>query len=281
MLRIYQLISYLNLDVVAGAICCSLFAGQVLHLTEDRTIMHWCLGLSIWLIYTADRLLDVNQKGYQPNSRRHLFAKRHIKILTVLCIAVFLADTYLALFVLQHTLIVYGFLVLSVVAAYYILLKMLQAKRAIWFQKEPVIAAVYTMGVWGSNVWLSGSMTAHHFFYLLLPFYCLALMNLLLFSYFETERDEENAERSIAIMLGQKLTGRIIMVCFALILTFSVTLLQVEPNRENLIICVTRTAMGFILFSLYYRNEYFYEKERYRFVGDGVFMLPYLAISLL
>ena len=182
---------------------------------------------------------------------------------------------------LQHTLIVYGFLVLSVVAAYYILLKMLQAKRAIWFQKEPVIAAVYTMGVWGSNVWLSGSMSAHHFFYLLLPFYCLALMNLLLFSYFETERDEENAERSIAIMLGQKLTGRIIMVCFALILTFSVTLLQVEPNRENLIICVTRTAMGFILFSLYYRNEYFYEKERYRFVGDGVFMLPYLAISLL
>lgn len=281
MLRIYQLISYLNLDVVAGAICCSLFAGQVLHLTEDRTIMHWCLGLSIWLIYTADRLLDVNQKGYQPNSRRHLFAKRHIKILTVLCIAVFLADTYLALFVLQHTLIVYGFLVLSVVAAYYILLKMLQAKRAIWFQKEPVIAAVYTMGVWGSNVWLSGSMSAHHFFYLLLPFYCLALMNLLLFSFFETERDEENAERSISIMLGQKLTGRIIMVCFALILTFSVTLLQVEPNRENLIICITRTTMGFVLFALYYRSEYFYTKERYRFIGDGVFMLPYLVISLL
>jgi hypothetical protein len=280
MLRFYQLISYLNLDVVAGAVACSHFAAAVLHM-EQNIVMQLCLALTVWLIYTVDRIMDVSKKGYHPNDRRHLFARRHRKKLIALCIPVFMLDAHLAFFKLPQSLIVFGLLVTSAVIAYYVLLHMLPLQNSRWFQKEPVIAGVYTTAVWGSNLWLKGSLQATEFFYYVIPFYCLALMNLVTFSFYEAESDEENEERSITTTFGPRTAIIHIVFAFALVLTLGVTLLRESPNGTNLLISGTYAVIAFILFALYYRNDYFYDKDRYRVIGDAVFVLPYVATWLM
>lgn len=281
MLRLYQRISYLNLDVVAGAVACSHFASAVLQTQSDSGAMHIALALTVWLIYTADRIMDVSKKGYRPNDRRHLFARKHKKVLILFCIVAFLADAYLAFVILPQTIVVFGLLVLTLVVIYYFLIYLLNQQRSTWFQKEPVIAAVYTSAIWGSHLWLKGSVSATEFFYYVVPFFCLAMMNLVTFSFYEAETDELNMERSIITSFGPRTAIIHIVVAFALVLTLGVTLLRESPSGTNLLISGTYAVMAFILFALYYRNDYFYEKDRYRMIGDAVFMLPYAATWLL
>lgn len=273
-LRFYRTLNFLNLDVVAGAVICSCFAEKVLQVTEPTTLYNICLGLSIWLIYTVDRLIDVSKKTQVEPSNRHLFHKKYKKILWICSLLVLLTEAWLAITKLPYPMLVFGLLMASAVAAYLITVNMLSYTRGKWFQKEPLIALVYTLGVWGSKLWLCETVTWRTVVLVVLPFFLLALMNLLIFSYFETETDKQNRQRSLSTAIGSDTVGKIIMVLFALILTINLTMVRIEATPLYLMISVTRTAMAFILFGLFYRSEFFYENERYRLLGDAVFLLP-------
>jgi len=280
LLRFYRTLSYLNLDVVAGAVICSCFAGKVLKVTEPTAVYNTCLALSIWLVYTIDRLIDITRKERTQLSRRHQFHKEYKRILWPLVIIVFLLNSWLAVTQLPYTMLVFGLLVVSGVAAYLIAVNMLPAGTGKWFQKEPLIALVYTTGVWGSKLWLVPAIFFSAFMVIVVPFFLLALMNLLVFSYFETDTDKENNQRSLSTLLGPETTGKIIMVLFALVLTINLTMVRMDATPLYLMIAITRTAMGFILFGLFYRSEFFYENELYRIIGDAVFMLPLIPLWL-
>lgn len=280
LLRFYRTLSYLNLDVVAGALICSRFAEKVLQIAEPTTVYNTCLALSIWLVYTIDRLIDITRKESKQLSKRHLFHKEHKRVLWPAVAVVFLLNSWLAVTLLTYAMLVFGLLVVSGVTAYLIVVNMLPAGSSRWFQKEPLIALVYTTGVWGSKLWLAPSIPFRAFMVIVVPFFLLALMNLLVFSYFETDTDKENNQRSLSTLLGSETVGKIIMVLFALILTINLTMIRMDATPLYLMISITRTAMTFILFSLFYRSEFFYENEQYRLIGDAVFMLPVIPIWL-
>ncbi|MCC6684924.1 MAG: hypothetical protein IT247_07635 [Bacteroidia bacterium] len=280
LLRFYRTLSYLNLDVVAGAVICSCFAGKVLQVTEPTAVYNTCLALSIWLVYTIDRLIDISRKERKLLSKRHQFHKTYQRFLWPAVVFVFLLNSWLAVNRLPYTMLVFGLLVVSGVAAYLIAVNMLPSSSSKWFQKEPLIALVYTIGVWGSKLWLVPALSFRAFMVIVVPFFLLALMNLLVFSYFETDTDKENNQRSLSALLGAENVGRVIMVLFALVLTINLTMVRMDATPLYLMISITRTAMGFILFGLFYRSEFFYENERYRIIGDAVFMLPLIPLWL-
>ena len=59
--RAYTYIRWLSLDIVAGAIFVSLFLSSELGVVLSA-IEIALLGLSVWLIYTTDHLLDVRKR---------------------------------------------------------------------------------------------------------------------------------------------------------------------------------------------------------------------------
>lgn len=77
--RIVQLISWLAIDVVVGAMASFYFFQKLLHVS-----LGWpafvLLGLAVWAIYNLDHFLDA-RKITQSSSPRRLFHRRHLNIL--------------------------------------------------------------------------------------------------------------------------------------------------------------------------------------------------------
>ena len=60
--RLIRFMNILSLDVVAGALLSSAFAAALLEVRP--AVPYWMvLGMSVWIIYTADHLVDAYRLG--------------------------------------------------------------------------------------------------------------------------------------------------------------------------------------------------------------------------
>lgn len=109
----------LSLDaVVIGLLWQIVFTTQFLQ----RLPAHYelgIIGLSIWLVYTADRLLDsIRLNPERPHALRHRF---HLEYRTILCVAWFIvlaADTLLIISFADESQLRWGCAAVAVVVAY-------------------------------------------------------------------------------------------------------------------------------------------------------------------
>jgi 1,4-dihydroxy-2-naphthoate octaprenyltransferase len=110
--------------------------------------------------------------------------------------------------------------------------------------------------------------------YLTLAFGLLALQNLLLFSLFEEEEDFRQGQRSMVIYLGHRSIKRLLMLLFC---SFSILIFVAwqhcsHPFEKQVVIMLI--LMSAILLMLLAFPGYFVRYKRYRWLGDGVFLLP-------
>src|SRR5260221_7493183 len=61
------------------------------------------LGLTVWLIYVADRMLDVRDPAKVPPTARHRFYRDHRNVAIALLCAITVADLFLIVFDLRHS----------------------------------------------------------------------------------------------------------------------------------------------------------------------------------
>jgi hypothetical protein len=76
------------------------------------------LGLTVWAIYLADRILDVRQPAGRHEAARHRFARAHPKFMATLLGVVLLVDAAWAADFLRPALLVNGLIPLAGVVAY-------------------------------------------------------------------------------------------------------------------------------------------------------------------
>ena len=89
--KTYRFINNTSLDVVAGAISSALFFARIMHVTSlPQGIIS--LGLSVWIIYTTDHLLDARRIKQLASTERHRFHQNNFFILSVLLLLALLAD---------------------------------------------------------------------------------------------------------------------------------------------------------------------------------------------
>jgi len=103
------------------------------------------LGLSVWLTYTADRLLDVAGRPFdQLLSVRHRFTKDYSPILWKIWFCVLIVNSSIAFIGLTTDQLINGALLLVVCLLYTGLNQKLSHR---FFPKEPCIALIYVAGV--------------------------------------------------------------------------------------------------------------------------------------
>jgi hypothetical protein len=85
--RLYKVFNLLNLDVVVGAVISALYFAKLLA-AKVNVFGILALGLTVWIIYTADRLLDVKKMSATPTSERHKFHQKNYNILFFLLVIV-------------------------------------------------------------------------------------------------------------------------------------------------------------------------------------------------
>jgi len=260
-IKLYRIGNYLSLDVVAGAITGSLFFAKVYEVTPSVTSLI-ALGLTVWIIYTADRLLDIRYIKHEATSGRHRFHQKNQKILTGWLWLMIVIDMALIFFMPVN--IIKNGIVLSLIVIVYILL----GKRLYIF-KEFLIAILYTAGVvlpaWPENGLSTGQYTP------IVLFFIIALINLILFSWYEKVNDLKDHQHSVATLVEDRTIQYILTGLFAVAFSISFFMFVKQAFYFMALVLMVMTAILFILFKY---NKYFSEYEYYRVVGDSVFFVP-------
>jgi 4-hydroxybenzoate polyprenyltransferase len=266
LLRLYRTINLLSIDVVVGAVISSLYFSTLLDVKPNHYSMA-TLGLTVWIIYTADRLLDVRDLKGPATTARHQFHHRYQNQLWIsIFIMGFIAATLV--FFLHPSIILIGVFVAASSGLYLLIQKHLRIK-------EFIVAILYTVGVLLPSLGLRGSLSSE-LYLLITQFFMVALINLLLFSRFEYETDKSSGYSSFATTYGEKITTRFVWVlCLCSISITTWMLIQNLSTLATLIFLL----MTLVLMSISLFPNYFAVNSRYRFLGDAVFFLPLLGFK--
>lgn len=264
--RLYRTINLLSLDVVLGAVISSLYFTALLEVkpNEYSTI---ALGLTVWIIYTADRLLDVRKLKNQPATERHKFHQRYQKQLWVMIALMGMIVVALAFFL--HQSVLAGGIFLSVVICIYL------AFQKNLHIKEFVVAILYTLGVLLPALGVFTGLPSAKHYLLIAQFFTVVLINLLLFSWFECESDRSEGYSSFVTVYGKKVTlGLLFVLIFCSISITGCMLIQRTFNFITFtMLFMTLTLLIITLFPGYYSIN-----SRYRLLGDAIFFLPALGL---
>lgn len=230
------------------------------------------LGTTTWVLYILDRLLDLRIYP-QDHTARHQFHFTHQYNLQITLLGLIVANGIL-LFFLPEAVVWYGVILASGVGFYFwILNRFFRDNKAQWV-KEPTTAICYTLAVAGTALVSKPSVNLSAWILAGL-FFLIALQNLLIFSYFEFIQSAGN--QNIASMIGKKLTKRFIygitsMNVFVIVLFFLNGTAYV--NYFAGIMLLMTLGLSFLIAI----PDWASRDDRYRWIGDGVFLLPALLL---
>jgi len=111
-------INLLSLDAPVVAVVWQSFLA-VVYPSVLRPGGRLVLGLTVWVIYLADRLLDVRLPHYSGEAISHRFYRQHHQFAVTLLGIAFSADLALCLLWLRHSVLINGLFVSACVIAYF------------------------------------------------------------------------------------------------------------------------------------------------------------------
>jgi 4-hydroxybenzoate polyprenyltransferase len=266
-LKCLRLLNNLSLDVVGGAIASSIFFSTVFK-TPISILVLTLLGLSVWIIYTVDHLLDVKNSKPVIISDRHIFHQRNSKSIK-LGLATALILTSFLVFQLPNTITYAGVVLATIIAAYIFFNKRLGAS------KELVAALFYCAGVCLPTLGFVETQLPLVYRLLITQFFITALTNLILFALMERDEDKANRFNSIATLKSIKQVNFLLVLLF--LVSIGLFIFQLKLSMQwmpsgilffmNLVLC--------LLFI--FRNALFV-RTHYRLIGDGIFLMPIVIL---
>ena len=269
---IFSYFRLLSLDVVLGACVSTLFVAKCLD-TVLPTLVVVTLGIAVWIIYTADHLLDGSKSNEKPLTLRHQFHQKHrIVILIVLILMIFVGS--ILVIQLPEQIIINGIILVGCVAVYFLGLRIIGSRPAAY--KEPLVALAYAMGVFLGPVSLSPNLDYQTIIFLFATYVLMAFANLLTFSIYELAVDEGDKHTSLVRYVGRKKAIYLINTCFIALLTLWSYQLSIASilNIHSTILLL----MIVVLATVNYWKKFFETNEWYRIISDGVFYFPLIVL---
>lgn len=224
------------------------------------------LALSVWIIYTIDHLIDAKEiKGYAATTR-HRFHQQHFNIL-LLALVLAIAIVSVLLFFIRVQVLYGGLLLIGAVLLYLLL------HRYLKIPKEILISILYTCGVLLPSLMVTSLSLQALPLTSIVMFMLSAFANLLVFSWYDYEKDKQDGFKSIAITLGKNNTQ--VIVCLIGLVSIVLGWLAKDNTAALLIFSMIAVQVMLIFFPFFFEKQ-----ERYRLVGDGAFMLPLFYLIL-
>lgn len=273
---------YLSLPVVVGAVLSNRMAARL----SDVEPIHWAtsivLALTVWIIYTVDRLLDVRKSG-GAQTPRHLFHRRHQTVLWQAVAGASVLAGVLAFF-LPKTVWQFGLALAAICAFYVAAVFRLPERHPALLLKEPLVALLFSAGVWGS-VWAQRPAISGVEWTEGLMFVGIAFQNLLLFAVFEQAERPGAKQYSLATAWGSSACDKVLRwLTFGVVAAaFGICLMANDESVGGGLRFAQRSAlmlaiMSVVLYTIQRYPTYYLKHERYRWLGDAVFWLPALVL---
>ena len=258
--------------MVLGAIVCNIMFWKLNKIpSEHSSAVVIILGLSVWIIYVLDRLLD-NQKLDFNLTERHIFHQENAKILWYF-LGLLVIICFIILFYLPINVIIFGVLISSLTGIYLFIISKISTKNNFQHYKEPITAFVYVSAVFGTTILHKPQIPS-----LLIGFIFLLIVfqNLLLFSLSEFKKNINSV--NLAQQFGIKRSNLIIISITFMTIILGLYLIYFSNSNYEKQVVFIEIIMSIILLIINQFNTFFLTNDRYRWVGDGIFLLPLLII---
>ena len=273
--RIYSFLRILSIDVVVGGLASGAMAAKLMNI-----VMPWiwwvAFPLSIWVIYTADHLLDAYRLKDQAHTSRHLFHHHHFLIILVVWLLCFISSISWIAWLVPKPMLYFAVFMGTLVLIHLSLVKLIGGRVSWMFHKELGVGFIYAVGVWGGPVVTSWPNVDQIYLMVFVQFFILSLINLLIFSMYEIETDKKDGHTSFVRAIGKKKTKQLIAGLAVGIVGIGLYLMV---YRHIWLINATEGIFMFmlaVLLLIMIKDEWFRPHETYRILGDGVFMFSWL-----
>lgn len=260
-MRPYHFFNLLSLDVALGAVVSAAFFGRILHVSilPQGLVL---LGIVVWLIYTADHLLDAWSMRKAATSERHRYHQQHFVTIVVIFTIISLIALILV-FMIRVQLITAGIFFGVFVITY------LLVSRWLKYFKELAGSILYTGGVMLPAWSLHTHALTTHQVALIIAFALIVFTNMLVFARFSIEEDILNRQKSLATIMGVHSMNTMISVvstiCFIVVGYEAIQ----QPGIDLLVLFIMESILLVIFLVRYFRYH-----DRYRIYGDAIFLLP-------
>jgi hypothetical protein len=262
----YHYINILSLDVAAGSVVGALFFSEIFGVVISPYTLA-VLAITVWIIYTVDHLRDAMIIPKPASTLRHSFHQNNFRMLIVTVLSVLFVDAVIIYFFISLKVIIYGSCLGILVLSYLVF------QRKCKFLKEFFVACLYTGGIVLPSVALNGWDFSPLTFILAAQFCITALVNLLLFSLIDFDRDREHAQSSFVTRFGQQPTRVAIWVLTSVNICTSVFVFTSDPTRAIIFILMNTVLLVILVFEKHVKaNTY------YRMIGDAIFFIPLLYL---
>jgi len=265
--RFYRFFNLLSLDIAVGAVGGACYFARILEV-HVRSYALASLGLTVWIIYTTDHLLDARKIPGRASTERHRFHQQHFRTLAAGVVIAAVIDFVLILFI-KRAVLYGGFLTFAVVLVY------LALHRKLAWLKEGVVALLYCAGVLLPSLLVTPIELQTADYVLFLLFFLTALINLLMFSWFDREYDLADRHQSFVTVMGADRTFVLLLILFVLNAGLCAYGLLVTEYYAAFFIPLLMN--GVLALILAWRG-WFAQHDRFRLLGDAVFLLPFLYL---
>jgi hypothetical protein len=274
----YEIARLLSIDVALAALGGGVMAVRVIG-TSPRSAFFLLLPLSVWVVYTLDHLLDAQRMGSNAPTPRHRFHFTHRWWLsiTVAMIAVFC--DIVGLVELSWSGVYFGIGIASLFGVHELLVKFAGDRASPLLMKEIGVAVIFTAGTWGLPLVLHlqlGRRIDPAAVILMLQYLLLAIVNLIEFSIYEHKLDTRGGQTSFVRGIGRARARWIAQILLGVQPLLAVVTVIFHPSAVVWTAQVIDLTMAVGLASILLFPRFFARTERYRMVGDGVFVLPLL-----
>jgi hypothetical protein len=276
--RWYSRVRTVSLDVAAAALGGGILAVRVTG-SAPRPSFYWLLPAGVWVVYTLDHLIDARQVGPAARTPRHLFHHRNAAPLwtTVIILSVICAvGGWIGLSTFG---VIYAAVMCGLVAAHELIVKLTGDRASPLLVKELGVAAVFTAGVWGMP-WLRHRIDTGRWFgwpvLLMVQYLLLAVANLVEFAIFESKIDTAHGQTSFVRGIGRHRAAWVVVCVLAIQIPLGIAATAINPTRVVIAAEIIYAVMTAGLWIVLKTPRWSARFERYRSLGDGVFLLPLL-----
>lgn len=268
-MRFYRVLNLLSIDIAIGAIACCLFFCKIFSV-ESKVAGLAALGLTVWIIYTADHLLDARRVKNTAATERHRFHQRYFKILLSAFGAALATDLLLIVYI-RKPVFEYGVMLAGTVVFYFLI------QRHLSFLKEFFGALLYAGGVLLIPVSVKEGILSADEQILAGSFVMTALINLLLYSWFDHDQDKRDQNTSFTTTVGPRTAARVVI---STQFVNGLLLMHLLFNSTLTYEVLTLLVMNLVLAIIFTQKKHFASDDRYRLLGDVVFLLPALYVVM-
>jgi 4-hydroxybenzoate polyprenyltransferase len=257
-------LNILSIDVALGSVCCAAWFAAMFN-AALKPYAFISLGLTVWIIYTADHLLDARKIHAPASTERHRYHQKNFSTLLYLLLFAVLIDL-IFVFLLRRVVFQWGLVLSGFVIVYFLIQKYLK------YLKELIVALLFSVGVLLPALSLAHEPPVTSDFLLITQFVLTALLNLLLFSWYDRDNDRQDKRESVVTLLGDKKATNVISATFILngvLMAGSILFFPYLVSRVLIIFF-----MDAILLWIFIQPQHFKVEDRFRLMGDSIFLLP-------